>query len=71
MSRLEILERSEPRDGWITIQAAIDNTLAIPFSVHVSDIEGRDEQWFLGFVERQTESLVSQYGDARFQSLPR
>ena len=67
-SRLEILERSEPRDGWITIRAALNNQLAIPFQVHASDLEGHDEEWFMGFVGRQAESLLGQYGDARFQS---
>lgn len=67
--RLEILERSEPRDGWITIRCALNNTLVLPFQVHVSDIAHYNEQQFLDFVERQASSLIQTYGDSREQRL--
>jgi hypothetical protein len=64
----ELLERSEPREGWITVRCAVNGKLAIPFQVHRSDIEQyRTEKEFLDFCERQGSTLISQFGDAREQ----
>lgn len=66
----ELLERSEPRNGWVTIRGAVNGHPAIPFDVHLSDIENfRTDKEFLGFCERQTVTLVEQYGDVREQRL--
>lgn len=68
-SPIELLERSEPRDGWITVSAAFQNRLAVPFQVHRSEIERMTEDQFLSFVGRQAESLIEQFGDARQQRI--
>jgi hypothetical protein len=68
-SSVELLERSEPRDGWITVSAAFQNRLAVPFQVHRSSIDGMTSEQFLAFVGRQAKTLINQFGDARQQRL--
>ena len=56
--RLELLKRSYPHDnGWIDIKCAFDGKLA-DLQVHTSDLEGRTEAWFMGFLERAADSLI-------------
>ena len=65
--RLELLKRSYPHDnGWIDIQCALDGKLA-DLQVYAGDLDGRTEAWFMGFVERAADSLISTFGDFRHQ----
>jgi hypothetical protein len=67
--RLEILRvwRSEP--GYISVRAALDGRLAIPFEIpeqtYYEDLI--DVGTFESFVERQCRSLLDAYGDEREQ----
>jgi hypothetical protein len=55
------LDQSE----WMVAQLAVDNTLAVPFSVGKPEIEHFSEIELAQFLERQARSLIERYGDAR------
>lgn len=63
----ELIEHSEPCDGWIQIRCALNNQLVTPFQIHRSDVEKkyRSEKEYFAMLERQAGSLLERYGDAR------
>lgn len=66
LSGFELIEHSEPRDGWIQVRCALNNQLVTPFQIHRTDRERyRNDKEYFQMLERQAESLLKTYGDAR------
>lgn len=62
---LEIIHLDTEGEFWLA-QCAVNNRLAVPFSFHKSvRDEFQNDRQFFDYLQRQSEHLLEQYGDAR------
>ena len=63
--RFELIELTRSGEEY-SVRCAYDGKLAVPFTIHVSDVNRyQTEPELFAMLERQAATLVHSYGDAR------